>query len=224
MATFRSPRCNSRRPASLRPLDVHIIESNAEYHGLSQGPGKKKLTRMEIEMIRLSALRHPNLLSMLAVNKRRAALLGVLQNSECLREERVSAGVNTRGIFLATRENQLQLKRVKLDKVKGHAPLRDQPHHSNLFGPDVKVANGELGLPEACSYKVPRALLMRPGNVRLFLPLFIRIYVAQLQDAVPRGLVRFKRFPLRSEVVDWAVWLVFYLGTTGDEYGRNLLT
>ncbi|EIW85919.1 hypothetical protein CONPUDRAFT_114006 [Coniophora puteana RWD-64-598 SS2] len=168
------------------PLEVHVIEFNSDYYTSSQG--KKKLNQVEAELNKLSTLRHPNLLSVLAVklslnhvpprlvvlSEQRPALTlqDVLEDSECLREERacdylgqilsalnavhagdlVHRGLDTCCIFLATRENRSQSKHVKLGKVGYYARLRDL-HRSNSFGPDVTATNDELGLPEAWLYK-----------------------------------------------------------------------
>ncbi|KAH7923751.1 Serine/threonine-protein kinase [Leucogyrophana mollusca] len=165
------------------PLEVHTIDFQSEYYTSSQG--KKKLKQLEGELERSITVRHPNLLSVFAAKlslprsgtprltillEQRPALTlqDVLEDCECLREERASdylgqilsalnavhAGdlvhraLDTCSIFLATRENPTRSKLVKVGKVAYHARLRDL-HRSNPFVVGTSALNDELTLPDA---------------------------------------------------------------------------
>ncbi|KAH7905298.1 kinase-like domain-containing protein [Hygrophoropsis aurantiaca] len=175
------PLCDDVR-ATL-PLEVHTIHFQSEYYTSNQG--KKKLKQLEAEIERLITVRHPNLLSVFAVKlslphagpprlsillEQRPALTlqDVLEDCECLREERASdylgqvlsalnavhAGdlvhraLDTCSIFLATRENRTRSKLVKVGKVAYHARLRDL-HRSNPFFVGAPAMNDEPVLPDA---------------------------------------------------------------------------
>ncbi|EGN94241.1 hypothetical protein SERLA73DRAFT_126224 [Serpula lacrymans var. lacrymans S7.3] len=166
------------------PLEVHSIVFQTEYYISTQG--KKKLKQLEAEIQRLTNIRHPNLLSIFAVkltmhhtnapprlivlSEQRPALTlqDVLEDCECLREERamdylgqilsalnavhagelVHRGLDICCVGLATRENRSQSKLVKIGKVGYHVRLQDL-HRSNPFGSGILSSSEEAVLSDA---------------------------------------------------------------------------
>ncbi|KAI6146889.1 kinase-like domain-containing protein [Pisolithus tinctorius] len=110
----------------------------------------------------------PPLLAVLSEQRPSLTLQDVLEDCHCLREDRASdylgqmlsalnavhshdlvhRGLNTCCVFLATRENRLGAKLVKVGKVGYYARLKDL-HRSNPFCTGLVLANDEPDLPEA---------------------------------------------------------------------------
>ncbi|KIN99309.1 hypothetical protein M404DRAFT_155391 [Pisolithus tinctorius Marx 270] len=110
----------------------------------------------------------PPLLAVLSEQRPSLTLQDVLEDCHCLREDRASdylgqmlsalnavhshdlvhRGLNTCCVFLATRENRLGAKLVKVGKVGYYERLKDL-HRSNPFCTGLVLANDEPDLPEA---------------------------------------------------------------------------
>ncbi|KAJ7596327.1 kinase-like domain-containing protein [Mycena floridula] len=164
------------------PLELYVVTFASRYYSTSQG--RKKLTQLETEIQRLAAIRHPNVLSVLAVKLIKPlsveapklmilseqppalTLQDVLEDSDCLREERASdylaqlltglaaihakdivhRNINPRAIGLAPRQQSNHAKLLKIFKVSYHTRLLDL-HKSDSFS--NKVIPNDSQLPEA---------------------------------------------------------------------------
>ncbi|CAK5281348.1 unnamed protein product [Mycena citricolor] len=164
------------------PMRLFIVRFPSHYYITSQG--KKKLKQVEAEVRRLITLRHPNLLRLFAVKLSfphagapklavlyeappRVTLRDLLEDCDCIREDRVSeylvqilSGLNSlhvadvvhRGICADTIGITPRPRTVKLMKASFHTRLLDL-HRSNPFGPEIAVDTEEPVLPDHWLFK-----------------------------------------------------------------------
>lgn len=174
------------------PLELYVVTFQSPYYTTNQG--RKKLTQIETDIQRLINVHHSNVLDVLAVKLIKPnsseppqlmilseqppalTLWDVLEDSECLREDRASdyayqifAGlqaihsasselfhrsINPRTIALASREQPTASKLVKLQKVSFHARLLEL-HKSNPFASHITTTD---------DYHLPAAWISRDAD------------------------------------------------------------